>query len=122
MGTPMATSLRCAGCGYCRAPGLQCGAALPHYEPTLDCARDELVAWGVEHGLEPGDVSWLLSWAGRRYAQRLGIIEEVLRSLVAADAPTIDGAMDRLLDLGAIARTAWNRLGLPMLVNGRPPT
>jgi hypothetical protein len=70
---------RCGKCKDCTSHG--CTARFKHLEPPADCARDDLMRFIVERGLEPEDADWLLEWAHRRYAQLLGVAEDGLRMI-----------------------------------------
>ena len=70
---------RCQHCTFCKQ--CECTARHPHLEPPADCAKDDLMRFVVEHGLDPEDADWLLEWAHRRYAQLLGVAEDGLRMI-----------------------------------------
>jgi hypothetical protein len=92
---------RCVQCEHHRRGS--CAARFAHSEPPAECARDELVTFCVERGLEPGDVEWLLAWAHRRYAHQISAAEEGLL-LVAAGGENAD--------ISSLARATLRRMGM----------
>jgi hypothetical protein len=77
-----------------------------------ECARDEIVRFVVEHGLEKEDVDWLLEWAHRRRTQLLDIAEEGLRLVTDADGDSASTDRERLNDIASVGRATLRRMGV----------
>jgi hypothetical protein len=88
----------------------------PRRAPTTDkleeCARDEIMRFVVERGLEQEDVEWLLEWAHRRRTQLLDIAEEGLLIMIDADGASASAAYERLEDLARVGRATLRRMGV----------
>lgn len=116
---------RCAGCGHLGADG--CGARWPHLEPPIDCAREELFGWAVEHLNEEdpsAQIAWLLAWANRRAANVLERLVDGLQTVVGEAAASdqdepcerpFQRLRGRIRDMGSAAAETLRRAGFPVL-------
>jgi hypothetical protein len=131
---------RCAGCDHNGMGTMGCTACWPHVEPPIECAREELFAWAVEHLEGEGmsdQIAWLLAWANRRAGNVLERLVEALHGVTDAAAttdldvdvaagvvverpgqPLIAKLAGRIRDMGSTAADALRRAGFPVL----PPT